>query len=96
MTIDAEALCNICTREGILHILYTVGQSAAFVSGERNNGLTLQVVSVLLEEGEHHLRISAPPYGTTDEYGVVATQIDVALVLWQFAFLGLFLCQINV
>ena len=65
------------------------------MSGERDDGLTLQVVSMLLEEGEHPLRISAPPDGTTDEYGVVATQINVALVLWQFAFLRLFLFQID-
>ncbi len=27
--------------------------------------------SMLLEEGEHHLRIGAPPYGATDKHSVV-------------------------
>ena len=50
VTVNAEAFQHICTRECFLHILYTVGQSRTFVSGERNDGLTLQVVSMLLED----------------------------------------------
>ena len=50
VTIDAEALGDICPRECFLHILYAVSQSRAFVSGEGNDGLTLQVVSMLLED----------------------------------------------
>ena len=36
-----------------------------------------------------------PPDRATDEYSVVAAQIHVALVRWQFAVLGLFLRQLD-
>ena len=72
MTIDAEALCDVGSWEGCLHILYAVGQTRALVGSEWDDRLTLQVVSVLLEEGEHHLRIGAPPHRTTNEHGVVS------------------------
>ena len=50
VTVDAEALGDICTWECILHVLYPGGQSRTVVSGEGNDGLTLQVVSMLLED----------------------------------------------
>ena len=50
VTVDAEALCNICTREGFLYILHTVGQSRTFVGGERDDSLVLQVINMLLED----------------------------------------------
>ena len=71
MAIDAEALCDVGTWEGFLYILHAVSKTRAFVGGERNDGLALQVALMLLEEGKHHLWISTPPYWTTDEYRIV-------------------------
>ena len=73
MTIDAEAFLHIGAREGCFHVFHAIGQSAALMGGKGNDGLALQVVRVLLEEGKHHLRIGAPPDGTTDEHGVVGS-----------------------
>ena len=95
VAVDAETLRDIGTWERLFHVLDAVGESRAFVGGERNDGLAFQVVGVVLEEGEHHLRIGSPPHGTADEDGVVGREVDVALVLRQFAILRLFLGQFD-
>ena len=53
MSIDAEALYDICTSESRFHVLHAIGQAWALVSSERDDGLALQVASMFLEEGEH-------------------------------------------
>ena len=65
------------------------------MGGEGDDGFAFKVVGVFLEEGEHHLWICAPPDGTTNENGVVPTQIHVTFILGEFAVSGLFLCQID-
>ena len=49
MAVDAEPLHDVGTGEGFLHILHAVGQTAAFVGGEGDDGLILQVGLVLLD-----------------------------------------------
>ena len=95
VAVDAETFRDMGTWERLSHVLDAVGESRAFVGGERNDGFALQVVGVVLEECEHHLRIGSPPHGTADEDGVVLAEVDVALVLGQFAILRLFLGQFD-
>ena len=52
------------------------------MGGERNYGLAREVV--ILEEGEHHLRIGAPPDGTADEDDIIWGHIHIAFVGRQF------------
>ena len=64
------------------------------MSGERNDGLAVEVD--VLEEGEHHLRVGAPPHGTADEDRVVLAKVGSSAFVWrQFALVGLFLGQFD-
>ena len=60
MAIDGEAFGDGGLGEGFLHVADAVGEAAALVGGEGNDGLAVKVD--VLEEGKHHLRIGAPPY----------------------------------
>ena len=95
MPIDAEALGDVSTGEGRLHVLHTVGKAAALVGGEGDDGLALQVALMLLEESEHHLRIGAPPDRAANEHRVIFSQFDVALILGQLAGSSLFFGQFD-
>ena len=64
------------------------------MSGERDDGLAVEVD--VLEEGKHHLRVGAPPYGTADEDGVVLRKVGGGAFVWrQFALVGFFLGQFD-
>ena len=65
MAVDGEAFGDGGLGEGFLHVADTVGQAAALVGGEGDDGLAGEVD--VAEEGEHHLRVGAPPYGAADE-----------------------------
>ena len=67
MAVDAEALRDFRLRESGFHVADAGGEAAAFVGGERDDGLAVEVN--VMEQCEHHLRIGAPPHGTTDENG---------------------------
>ena len=69
VAVDAEAFGDIGTGECLLQVADAGGEAAALVGGEGNDGLAVEVD--VAEEGEHHLRVGAPPYGTADEDGVV-------------------------
>ena len=73
MTVDGEFARDGCIGISLLHVLYAVTKTRAFVCGERDDGLTVQVA--LLEECEHYLWIGSPPYGATNEHGVVLIDI---------------------
>ncbi len=77
MSIDGEAVFHGGLRPGFLYILDRGGKPAAFMGGERNNGFPGEVV--ILEKGEHHLRIGAPPDGTADEDDIIWGHIHIAL-----------------
>ena len=53
MAINGEAFGDIGLGEGFLHVADAVGQAAALVGGEGDDGLACKVD--VLEEGEHHL-----------------------------------------
>ena len=69
MTIDAEAFFYIGIGVCLAKIAHARAQTAAFMDGKRINGLAVEIVGV--EEGEHHLRVRAPPYRTANENDVV-------------------------
>ena len=73
MPIDAELACDLGLRESFFHIAGAGGEAAAFVSSKGDDGLAVEVD--VLEEGEHHLRIGAPPHRTADENGVVWAEV---------------------
>ena len=73
MTVDGETRFDIGLRECLFYVLDGGGESAAFVGGERNDGLSVQVD--VTEQGEHHLRIGTPPDGAADEDGVVLGKV---------------------
>ena len=84
VTVDAELARDLGLREGFAHVAGATGQTAAFVGGEGDDGLAVEVD--VLEQREHHLRVGAPPHGTADEDGVVAAEVGSrALVRRQFA-----------
>ena len=94
MPVDAELACNLGLREGFLHVTGAGGEAAAFVSGEGDDRLAVEVD--VLEEGEHHLRVGAPPDWASDEDGVVLAEVEGgAFVRRQFALVGLFLGQFD-
>ena len=64
MPTDAELARDLGLREGFLHIAGAGGEAAAFMGGKGDDGLAVEVD--VLEEGEHHLRVGAPPHGTAD------------------------------
>ncbi len=82
MAVDGEAVFHGCLRPGFLYILDGGGKAAAFVSSERDDGLAREVV--ILEEGEHHLRIGTPPDGTADKNDIVRRHVYIAFVGRQF------------
>ena len=53
MAIDGEAFGDVGLGEGFLHVADAVGQAAALVGGEGDDGLAGEVD--VLEECEHHL-----------------------------------------
>ena len=85
MAVHGEALPDAGLRTGFPQVLHTTAQPGTFVSGEGDEGLAVQVV--LLEEGEHHLRIGAPPDGTANEDYIVLPNIHRALKGRQFPIL---------
>ena len=54
MAVDGESFGDVGLGEGLLHVADTVGQAAALVGGEWDDGLACEVD--VLEEREHHLR----------------------------------------
>ena len=94
MSIDAEAFGDVGLGEGFLHVVDAVGQAAALVGGEGNDGLAGEVD--ILEEREHHLRVGAPPHGAADEDGVILGEVGgSAFVGGQLAFVGFFLREVD-
>ena len=94
VTVDAELARDLGLREGFAHVADAVGQAAAFVGGEGDDGLAVEVD--VLEQREHHLRVGAPPHGTANEDGVVLAEVrSRALVRRQFARGGLLLGQLD-
>ena len=69
MTIEAEAFLHIGIGVCLAQVAHARAQAAALMGGKRIDGLSVEVVGV--EEGEHHLRVRPPPYGTTDEDDVI-------------------------
>ena len=67
MAIDGKLTSDLGLGEGFANVARTRGEAAAFVSGEWNDCLTVEID--VTEQREHHLRIGAPPHGTTDENG---------------------------
>ena len=64
------------------------------MSSKGDDGLAVEVD--VLEEGEHHLRVGAPPHRTADEDGVVWAEVwGGAFVRRQFALVGFFLGQFD-
>ena len=60
MAVNAEALGDLCLREGFFHVADARGQAAALVGGERDDGLAVEVD--VTEQREHHLRVGAPRF----------------------------------
>ena len=54
VAVDGKAFGDGGLGEGFLHVADTVGQAAALVGGEGNDGLAVKFD--VLEEREHHLR----------------------------------------
>ena len=73
MTVDAELARDVGLREGFAHVAGAGSQAAAFVGGEGDDGLAVEVD--VLEQREHHLRVGAPPHGTADIDRVVAAEV---------------------
>ena len=82
MTVDAEAFCNICSEESILH---TISQSTALVSGDGNDGLTkIQIsgnsaIAILLKRLNSNLPyivFSHSPYSSTERFVSLTTGYD--------------------
>ena len=94
VAVDVEAFGDVGFWEGFLDVANAVGQAAALVGGEGDDGLAVEVD--VAEEGEHHLRIGAPPNGTADEDGVVLREVgSLALVGRQLASGGFLLGQVD-
>ena len=90
MPINREAFLHIGFRERAFQIAHATCQAASLVRSERINRLSIEVY--VLEKREHHLRISAPPYRTADEHGVVLAEVrSLALILRQLAVVGFLL-----
>ena len=69
VTIDGKTLSDGGSWVKFGEILQAIAQARAFVSGKGYEDLERQVM--FLQEGEHHLWIGAPPYGTADEDGLI-------------------------
>ena len=94
MAIDGEAFGDVGLGKGFLHVADAVGQAAALVGGEGDDGLAGKVY--VLEQCEHHLRAGAPPHGAANEDGVVLGEVrGSAFVGRQLALVGLFLRQVD-
>ena len=50
---------------------------------------------MLFEKCKHHLRISSPPYRSSNEDGVILAKVNIPLVLRKFTVFSLFLGQID-
>ena len=86
MAVHRELARDSSIGVSLLHVLHAATQAGAFVGGEGDDGLVREVV--LLEEGEHHLGIGAPPDGAADEDGGVLAEVaGFALKRGQFALL---------
>ena len=94
MSIDAELSRDLGLREGSLYIAGAGGEAATFMGGERDDGLAVEVD--VFEEGEHHLRVGAPPDWASDEDGVVLAEVgSSAFLRRQFALVGFFFGQFD-
>ena len=94
VSVDAELARDLGLRESFFHIAGAGGEAAAFVSSKGDDGFSVEVD--VLEEGEHHLRIGAPPHRAADEDGVVWAEVgDVAFVWRQFALVGFLFSKID-
>ena len=94
VAVDAPAGGDFGFGESLLHVVHATPQAAALVGGEGDDGLAVEVD--VAEEGEHDLRVGAPPHGAADEDGVVLSEVgSLALVGGQLAVGGLFLGQVD-
>ena len=59
------------------------------MGGEGDDGLAVEVD--VLEEGEHHLRVGAPPHRTANEDGVVWAEVGGGAFVWRQFAISLFL-----
>ena len=94
VTVDAELARDVGLRECFAHVADAGSQAAAFVGGKGYDRFAVEVD--VLEEGEHHLRVGAPPHRTADEDGVVLAEVGGGAFVWRkFALVGFFLGQFN-
>ena len=94
MSVNVETFGDFSLGESFLDVADTRSQSATLVGGEGDDGFTVEVD--VFEEGEHYLRVGAPPNGTADKDGVVGCEVGSrAFVGRQLAVGCLFLGQID-